>query len=87
MNKKYIIRLTDEERAICEATVKGCGKRFGRGAEGEYLSLKRQRGRRAAASVVFPSLACASGSDIRPLPPSRNVCHCARRSLGKGEEM
>ena len=22
MNKKYIVRLTDEERAICEATVK-----------------------------------------------------------------
>ena len=22
MNKKYIVRLTDEERAICEATIK-----------------------------------------------------------------
>ena len=22
MNKKYIVRLTDEERAVCEATVK-----------------------------------------------------------------
>jgi Homeodomain-like domain len=23
MNKKYIVRLTDEERAVCEATIKG----------------------------------------------------------------
>ena len=32
MNKKYIVRLTDEERVVCEATVKNekgksCGER------------------------------------------------------------
>ena len=28
MNKKYIVRLTDEEQAICQATIKGCTTRF-----------------------------------------------------------
>ncbi len=52
MNKKYIVRLTDEERAICEATIKKETGKAERQRRATILLRRRKRGRRNFPAAV-----------------------------------